>query len=244
MRAMALKSEFTDDSSLEAIALLERAIEIDEGYGRAYAQMAWTIAWRIHQGWEDTSVGLKASIEAAEKAVRRDPNEPWAYIAWLFIATILRDAELLLASPRRALEINPNFAMANSWMGAALALTGRGAEAFEWIERARKLSPRDVLRDEFDVHMSYAHFQVSDYENAYSAALRASLPHPKHVYPRLVMASSLGHSGSQSLGEAQVARILELAPNMSLESARASCVFVRTDDIDRFIEGLALSGMA
>ena len=192
IRAMALKSEFTDDSSLQALALLKEALEIDPHYSRAHSQIAWTIAWRIHQGFEDAETSIGAAIKSAEYAVQYDPNEPWAYIAWLFIATILRDEKMLLESPRKALEINPNFAMAHSWLGASLALTGRGEEAFAWIKKARQLSPMDIFKEEFDVHTSYAYFQTGDYENAVDFARKAMLPHPKHVYPRLISAAASG----------------------------------------------------
>jgi len=244
IRAMALIGEFTAPSSTKALELLDKAIEIDPRYARAHSQKAWTIAWRIHQGWEDTDEAIRRSMAAAEKAVQSDAEEPWAYIAWLFIATILRDADLLLDSPRRALQINPNFAMAHSWMGAAYALTGDGASAFKWIEKARKLSPRDMFKEEFDVHTSYAYFQIGDYQSAYASAMKAMLPHPEHVYPRLLMATSLAHLGNLVVAEAQARRIRELVPGFSLASAQKTCVFVRDNDIARFIDGLRMAGLA
>ena len=136
---MALVGEFTNGASTRALALLDHAIEIDPTYARAYSQRAWTTAWRIHQGWEDTDKGLATAIDAAEQAVKHDPEEPWAYIAWFFIATILPDADMLVESAKRLLEINTNFAMAHSWMGAAYARSGQGEKSLEWIENARRL---------------------------------------------------------------------------------------------------------
>jgi tetratricopeptide (TPR) repeat protein len=150
---------------------------------------------------------------------------------------------MLLDSPRRALQINPNFAMAHSWMGAAHALTGDGASAFKWIEKARKLSPRDMFKEEFDVHTSYAYFQIGDYQNAYAYGLKAMLPHPEHVYPRLLMATSLAHLGNLVAAEAQARRIRELVPGFTLAGTEKSCVFVRDNDIARFIDGLRLAGL-
>ena len=244
IRAMALVGEFTNEASIKALALLDRAIEIDPTYARAYSQKAWTTAWRIHQGWEDTEKALAVSIEAAEQAVKNDPEEPWAYIAWLFIATILRDADMLVESARKSLEINPNFAMAHSWMGAAYALAGQGEKSLEWIENARRLSPRDMFKEEFDVHTSYAYFQVGDYANACNFASRASLPRPDHVYPRLVLATSQAHQGNLEAAQMQATKILDLVPDFSLRQAEESCVFVRKDDITRFVEGLRLAGLS
>ena len=122
-------------------------------------------------------------------------------------------------------------------------MTGHGEDALEWIERARVLSPRDIFKHEFDVHESYAHFQTRNYAAAVSAAQRAVMPRPDHVYPRLVMASALGHLGDRKAGASQVARIHALAPDATLASVRTSCVFINDDDIARFVEGLKLSGL-
>lgn len=244
IQAMALVGEFTNDASARALELLDKAIEIDPSYARAYSQKAWTTAWRIHQGWEDTDTKLPVAIEAAEQAVKHDPEEPWAYIGWLFIATILRDADMLVESAKRSLEINPNFAMAHSWMGAAYALSGRGEKSLEWIENARRLSPRDMFKEEFDVHTSYAYFQLSDYANACKYASKATLPRPDHVYPRLILATSLAHRGKIDLANIQAAKILQLVPEFSLEEAEKSCVFVQDDDIKRFVDGLRLAGLS
>jgi len=243
IRAMASIREFTEEGSRDALQLLDRAIEIDPTYARAYSQKAWTIAWRIHQGWEDADIALARSKDAAEKAIRFDPDEPWAYIGWLFIATITRDSDLLLSSAQRAIELNPNFAMAHSWLGAAYALIGQGDKSIEWIEKARRLSPRDMFREEFDVHACFAYFQTADYEKAADYAARASMPRPDHVYPHLIRAASFGHLGQLEAAAEEAEKILRLAPQYSLTIARQSSVFVVKADIDRFVDGLRIAGI-
>jgi hypothetical protein len=96
---------------------------------------------------------------------------------------------------------------------------------------------------EFDVHTSYAHFQIDDFQNAYASAHKAMIPRPKHVYPRLVMASSQAHLGNLEVARAQAERIRELVPDFSLAGAEKSCVFVRDDDIRKFVDGLRKAGL-
>ena len=50
MRAVALMSEFSDESSAEALMLLDQAIAIDLGYARAHGHKAWAAIWRAIQG--------------------------------------------------------------------------------------------------------------------------------------------------------------------------------------------------
>jgi adenylate cyclase len=243
IQALARIGEFSERASEEAIELLDRAIGIDPTYARAYSQKARTLAWQIHQGWKDIESTLPMAIDAAEMAIRYDPDEPWAYIAWTFIAPITRDADKLFWSARKAIELNPNFALAHSNLGAAYALTGRGDQAFEWIEKARRLSPRDIFRDEFDVHTGMAHFQLGDYRKAAEFAARASMPRPEHVYPHLILASSYGHLGALDAAREEVSRIARLAPDFSLATADKACVFVLADDRGRFLDGLRKAGL-
>lgn len=243
MRALARKSENTDAGSRDAIALLEKAIEIDPEYARALGLLAALIIWRVHQGWEDPHSAVLRAQDLAQRAVRSDPDEIWAFVAFGFVATIISDPDMIMDACRRVLEINPSFAVGHSYTGAALAVTGRGSAAFAYLEKARKLSPRDIQKEEFDVHESFAHFQIGDYDAAYRAAHRATLPQPDHVYPRFIMASSLAHLGYDEEARVQVAKIQSIAPGITLEVIRSSCVFMVEDDIERFVGGLAKAGI-
>ena len=243
IQAMARIGEFSKDGSRGAIELLDRAIAIDPTYARAYSLKAWTLAWRMHQGWEDVESALPKSISAADMAIRFDPDEPWAYIAWMFISTTTRDVDRILSSARKAIDLNPNFALAHSFLGAAYALTGRGREAFEWIERARRLSPRDIFRDEFDVHTSFAHFQVADYRMAAEFAAKASIPRPEHVYPHLMLAVSYAHLGALDAARDEVAKVKALVPDFCLTTADKVSVFVDPVDKARFLDGLRKAGL-
>jgi TolB-like protein/class 3 adenylate cyclase/Flp pilus assembly protein TadD len=243
IRGLARVGEFSKEASKEALSLFDRAITIDPTYARAYSQKAWTLAWRLHQGWEDVESTLPNCQAAAEKAIHYDPEEPWAYIAWIFIATVTRDAEKMLSSAQKAIELNPNFAIAHSFLGAAYALTGRGPEAFEWIAKARRLSPRDIFREEFDVHSSFAYFQVADYAKAAEYAARAAMPRPEHVYPHLILAASCAFLGRSLSARSEVDAILRLSPAFSISVADKTCVFVAADDRARFLDGLKKAGV-
>jgi tetratricopeptide (TPR) repeat protein len=241
IQALARHGEFSRDGSAKAVELLDRAIAIDPTYARAYSQKAWILAWRIHQGFADATT-LPQAIEAAETAIRFDPDEPWAYIARLFIANHMGDIDRFFASARRAIELNPNFALAHSFLGVTYALTGRGNEAFQHIERARRLSPRDIFRDEFDLHTCMAYFQIADYRKAAEYAASALLARPEHVYPHMMRASSFGHLGETEFAREEVATIRRLAPSYTLSIIEKVSVYMDPDDRRRFVEGLRKAG--
>jgi Flp pilus assembly protein TadD len=176
-------------------------------------------------------------------AIRYDPDEPWTYIAWMFISTQTRDVGRVFSSARRAIELNPNFALAHSFLGVAYALNGRGPEAFEWIERARRLSPRDMFRDEFELHTSFAYFQVADYAKAAEFAAKASVPRPEHVYPHLILAICYAYLGALDGARDEVAKIERLVPGASIATAEMGCVCLDAADKARFLDGLRKAGL-
>ncbi len=243
IRAMGRIGEFSRSGSKEALGLLDRAIDIDPTYARAHSQKAWTLAWRALQGWEDMESTLPTAISAAEKAIQYDPDEPWAYIGWVFIFAITHDSQKMMSSARKAIELNPNFAIAHSFVGLAHAIAGHGTKAFEWIEKARRLSPRDILRHEFDLHTSFAYFQVADYEQTAVSATKASMPRPEHIYPRLLAAASHAHLGALDAAGNEVSNILRLVPDYSLAIADKVCVYVNADDRTRLLDGLRKAGL-
>jgi TolB-like protein/Tfp pilus assembly protein PilF len=243
IRAMVKLGEFSKTGSAQALTFLDRAIEIDPTYARAYSQKAWTLAWRIHQGWEDIGLMLPESVHAAETALRYDPDDPWAYIALVFVAGAEHDGEKMLSTARKAIELNPNFALAHSFLGAALALSGNGADAFQWIEKARRLSPRDIFRMEFDVHTSMAYFQLGDYDNAAKFATKARESKPDHLYPYLLQAASYAHMGALEAARDVMSKILRLEPEYSLALAEERCVFTSLAERVRFVDGLRKAGL-
>ena len=243
IQAMAKIGEFSKSASDEAIALLDRAIEVDPAYAKAYSQKAWTISWRTMQGWEDAEHAIPAAMEAAESALRFDPDDPWAYIALFFVAANRHEGPRMISTASKAIELNPNFALAHSFLGAALALTGNGAEAFRWIEKARRLSPRDTFRIEFDVHAGAAHFQTGDYRRAAEFFSKALEPKPDHLYPHLFLAASHAHLGALEDARNQIDKILRLAPEYSLALAEERCVYTEPDEKARFLDGLRKAGL-
>ncbi len=243
IRAMARIGEFSRDGSENALALLDRAIEIDPTYARAYSHRAWTTVWRAFQGWEELEPALQTATEMAEKAIQYDPTEPWAYIGWLFISIAHKDNQRMVSSAKKAIELSPNFAYAHSQLGTAYALGGRGAEAFECIEKARRLSPRDIFHEEFDLHESFAHFQVADYAQAALFAEKASVPRPEHIFPHLIVASSHGHLGNDELARQEIIKVQKIVPDFSLATAAKISVYTVEDDISRFLDGLKKAGL-
>ena len=148
----------------------------------------------------------------------------------------------MVSDAQKAIELSPSFAYAHSLLGAGLAIAGRGG-SIDCIDFAIKLSPRDIWREEFDLHYSMAQFQAGLYCEAAGSAKKALIPRPGHLWPRVIRTASLGQLGSDSHSEDCVAKIRELVPGGSIESFQTIRLYVQDADHNRLIEGLRKAGL-
>ena len=106
-----------------------------------------------------------------------------------------------------------------------------------------RLSPRDLLRDEFELFYAFAHFQMGNYEEAADYAASAISLRPGHAYPYRVLAASSALAGDQKRATAALAEMLELTPGLNIAAATMQTVYARDNDRERFIDGLRKAGL-
>jgi adenylate cyclase len=129
------------DGAAEAVQLLEKAVEIDPGYGLAHALLAG-LYWRK---WENdpsnSDAALEEALASAKRAVELDKNESTCFSMLGQAYMLRRSFDLALQYARRAVEMNPN----NQWnvasIGSILIYVGQAEEALVWYKRAREIDP-------------------------------------------------------------------------------------------------------
>jgi tetratricopeptide (TPR) repeat protein len=173
-----------------------------------------------------------------------DAGEPWIHIARAMVCMATRNGGDAVAAGRKAVELNPNFAYGYSFLGACLAGSGDGDAAIAAIDRAVRLSPRDILRDEFDLFYAFAYFQKGDYAKTADFAASAAALRPGHAYPYRILAASSALVGDQSRAAAALADALALTPDLNLTAAAAQNLFTDDGDRARLIEGLRKAGLS
>jgi adenylate cyclase len=243
VQAMDRISRFTDADSRAAIEMLDRAISIDPRYARAYAHKAWLTIWRGFQGWDPMGEAITTASDSVAKGRQFDADEPWVYVARVMVCVATRNGGEGVTAGRKAVELNPNFAYGYSFLGAALACSGDGDAALIAIDRAQRLSPRDLLHDEFDLFYAFAQFQKGDYARAADFAASAASLRPGHAYPYRMLAASSALVGDLQRATPALANILALTPGFNLAQAESQNVYQRADDRARLIDGLRLAGL-
>jgi tetratricopeptide (TPR) repeat protein len=130
----------TPDSVYKAITRFEEAVRLDPNYAAAYAGLA--------DSYAVTASGLPASERwtkaksAAERAIALDESSAEAHTSLAFILYKFEwnglEAERHF---RRAVQLNPSYALAHHWFGEFLVLRGRPDEGLAELRQAESLEP-------------------------------------------------------------------------------------------------------
>ena len=153
LRGWQLYRRYTPEDFFEAIPHLERAVELDPDFGRAWATLAsiyWT-AYRNGISWalivKPSNLGARMSwIGARDYAVKylakakRNPT-PLAHQVDSLIWSEYRQFDEALAEAEQAVALDPNDPEGHLAMAWALIFAGRSEAAISFAENAIRLDP-------------------------------------------------------------------------------------------------------
>jgi TolB-like protein/Flp pilus assembly protein TadD len=142
MRGRYLWNQRNEEAIEKALEYYRAAIDLDPAYALAYVGIA--DVW-IFRGWysvlspRETFPNAKAAVE---EALERDANLAAAYASRAHIGLEFdHDWEAAERDYRRAVELDPSYAVAHHWYGGYLSAMGRHEEALEQALAARELEP-------------------------------------------------------------------------------------------------------
>ena len=242
IRALSYVGQATRGGNTEAETLCRRAIAIAPGYGQAHSLLAWLLVRRsLWTGGVDTV--LSEATAEAWTALGLDERDPWAHMTHGQVLLRMRRHQEAERALRRALELNPNFALAHAFLGLPLAHQGAHEEAVKSAEHALRLSPSDPLVGAYaSLAMANAHFAVGHYADCVASARDAIERYPEFrpVHHLLVAAAAL--QGDRVAAAAALPALLRLRPDLSLAWLKKNMTFAGEIG-ERVLEGLRKAGM-
>lgn len=219
-----------------------KAIELDNRFARAYANLALTYAYEYLNGWsDDPKQTIKKANEYANKAVELDNKLSQVYWALGITQVYSRNYKGALKTSKKALALDPNYADGYGLLATALNYAGQPQQALEAMEQAMRLNPRypsiyRLMRGEM-------YFNAHDYKNAIKDFTSALESNPEAQEARLWLAAAYVYSGKIDDAKWQIDQILVLDSNLTL--ARFEQVIPLNDPIQRkhLIDGLSKAGL-
>jgi adenylate cyclase len=234
----------TRDSLAKARALFQKASDMDPGFARAFAGLAFTHHHDIMMNWSASAEQAVAELsQAARRAVELDNEDAQAHMALGMAHNARGEQEKLISSVKFAIQLDPSLATACRTLGVYLALAGRPEEAIPNLEKAMRLSPHDPWLFECLYGMAMAHAASGRYEEAVDWANRSVQHKPEYPVAYLVLAGS--YAALERLDEARSAlqEALPLNPAYSLSGLRLALAGADAAYRERIIDALRRAGM-
>jgi len=243
MRALAHYWRVTRQDHVVAQALLEKAIEIDPGYGQALGVLAASYVFSAHMGWIDMPGASAAAEGAALAAIRADGEDPWAHYALGYAYLLHRRFDDSLAEFELALRLNSNFSLAQGFYGLALSYCGRWQEADIAARRAMRLSPRDPFSALYRGIDAYAQFLGHNYDEAMRMSREAIRLRGDFVGAHRVLTAAAGMAEQRDLAKAALQDLRRVQPNISLAWIAEQMPIKQDSDRRHYLEGFRRAGL-
>jgi len=152
-----------------------------------------------------------------QTAFRLDDRDPWAHLAQANLLMRAQHYSESVRAFRRALELNPNFALAHAFIGTPLNLQGAHDDAMRGAQHALRLSPNDRLVAAYAGRvMTNAHFRTQNYTECIVWARKIIERAPEDIWGRTWLTASLALLGDTVAAAEEHIVLRRLQPKYSL----------------------------
>lgn len=223
----------------EATRLFEKAVEIDPGYGIAYALLSNMRIrdWTEQMGKADAH--LDEAYRLAQRSVELAENESTCHSLLAMVHLYRREYDLALQQVRRAVELNPN----NQWnladMAYVVGFMGDGEQALQWSARAKQADPY-FGPSWFWRQQARSYLILQKYEEALGMLER--IP-GRHWIDAAYMAGCHARLGSAERARKLGAECLAMRPDFTIPKLLLIQPFKSNSDAGNIAQSLRLAGL-
>jgi TolB-like protein len=229
----------------EAKHLFRTAIDLDPNSSIALCGYASALQAEFFNGWtDDPKETLMQAFQFAQRAITADENDAWAHAVLGILNTMTGKYGVAFDSCQRALELNPNLAFAEAALSLTYALSGDEEEAILHADKAARLSPRDPATGIiWRLARAVVAFLAGHYENQAKWARSMTELFPDWPGGWRHLAVGTAHLGQLDAARTAVDELLRLVPHESIGRLRTTVPLTRSEDLERFLDGLRKAGL-
>jgi adenylate cyclase len=237
--------KFTKEDNAKARSLFERATESNPQWSMPFAGIAFTHDSDLSFQWTASSDRSAADLErAAKRCLELDDRTHQCYTARASSYLWSGQWEKAIADLKRAIGLNPSFALGYIWLGNVLS-THSPEEAIATLEKGLRLSPQDpFMGGVYALAMAHAHFAAERYREAADWGQRSLQLSPEPEFAYRVLVASYAQLGSIEEARASLDEWLQSRPDHSVTAVEQSYYrIINPDFLERVLEGLRMAGM-
>lgn len=219
-----------------------KAIELDDKFARAYANLALTYIYDHLLGWSnDDASALFNAHKYADKAIAIDPDLPQVYWVKGFADIFRRDYQQSLKHAQHAIDLDPGFADGYGLLATTLNYAGKPKEADKVMRKAMRLNPKYPAI--YDVIHGEIFFNMRDYENAIKRFTAALDVNPEIEESRIWLAAAYANVGDLEEASWQLEQVRMSGRDLSLQRIENVIPFKDPDQRKLFIDSLYKAGL-
>jgi len=193
----------------KAIDYFGRAVEKDPNFALAYALMADCYYLQLFYGYNPPPDTIGNAKAAADRALLLDDSLAEGHVARAMVHSLQQEPRLTMESLRRALELNPNLAIAHQRYAWCLCASGRLNDAVREMKRAQELDPLSATNSTaLGILLTFAR----QFNGALAYCSRAAELEPNNYLVRCNLAITYGLNGMFQQAIDQYRMAGELSP--------------------------------
>jgi len=249
VRGLKLFERGSKENNAKAMALFERAVELDPNYVWAWVRLAWThlIASRHPGRGQSPSESFRKVVQISQKALALDDADSDVHALLGTIYSRQKRYKEAIAEGKKSIDLGPTNAQAHVILAATMNRVGRFDDAIGLVKKAMRLHP--YYPAYYLAWLGSAYRMVGRYEEAltvYEQLLDRSL---KGDFPAMIahlfLAEVYAELGQEEKARTHAAEVLRLNPRFSLKRIRRVLTYGYKDPahLKRRVNALRKAGL-
>jgi len=222
LQGRSLWNRRTPTALLASMEFYEKAIKADPNSAEAYSAMATAyVVMMATDQFPPQEMDGKAKA-AAEKALSLDETlaEPHTALG-MVKASSAYDWNGADAEFKRAVELDPNYAVAHHWYGYTLAHRGRFDEALREVHKAQELDPMNLAVQASPIQVLY---WSRKYDECVAQSRKTLQLDPNFIYAHMFMGDCLAQLKRNDEAISELQEALRISPTNTAVMARLGYV--------------------
>ena len=221
LRAAEYTGLSTKNGNTQARAWLDKAMELDPHFADAISAEAWTY---LLDGWNQWGADPQADFAHArqlgQRALMLDDTNANALAMLTELDWQQGRYDQAVADGKRAVAINPNYAMGNLALADAFDVDGKPGEALRAAEAAARLDP--AARDFYAYQVGMSYVDLGRYAEALSVLKRHLAVYPNSLVGHLAIITAYTELGREQEAREEAAEVIRISPHFALASLRGN----------------------
>jgi tetratricopeptide (TPR) repeat protein len=236
----------TAEEFAKALPYLKNAIELDSGYGQAYAALAWLYYQTYQRHWHK-ALDLPGRPEALHQANRylemaTKYATPLAHrVTADKMWQIEHKFDEAILEAKRAVALDSGNPVSHTGLARALTHAGRAEEAIDAMKTAMRLDPH--YPPYYLYILGLAYFTAEQFEESSDVLERALDRNPDFIFSTLPLMAAYAQLGRLQEAKAALAKFSNVMGRSSIQGIAPHWPFKNPSDADRFLNGLRKAGV-